>query len=64
LAAFEVSTKAINNFWRHPCHEVIVITVYFVPEKVRAPPFLFMTVSKTESKLNEQLALVAFLRIF
>jgi hypothetical protein len=23
----------INNFWRHPCHEVVVITVHFGPEK-------------------------------
>lgn len=25
--------RTIYNFWRHPCHEVVVITVYFGPEK-------------------------------
>jgi len=25
--------RTINNFQRHPCHEVVVITVYFGPEK-------------------------------
>jgi hypothetical protein len=26
--------QTTNNFQRHPCHEVVVITVYFGSEKV------------------------------
>jgi hypothetical protein len=34
----------INNFQRHPCHEVVVITLYFGPEKAALRLRLFAAI--------------------
>jgi hypothetical protein len=45
--------RTINNFQRHPCHEVVVITVYFGPEKAGvggSTPSLATTFQSTYSE--------------